>query len=285
MVNQKPSLRNIELSIAYAGQHFLGSQIQSQGRTVQGEIQAVLRKLLDHPGLRIQAASRTDAGVHAHDQRFAFRTTSTIPVENLVRTVNHRMPSDLRIQWGREVGPERSVRYDAKGKHYTYLISSEQVMPPAFAPFVWERGQSLNVQAMNTAAQHLVGTRCFRALQSRRDAREHSVTTLHRVTVTRIDKLVAIDVMGHSFLYNMVRNIVGSLLPVGLGEWTPEMFREHLDSGERKRMGMTAPASGLHLFEVYYRDAPWPPSQRREHFVRALAEASKIMQVAPPTQI
>jgi tRNA pseudouridine38-40 synthase len=276
MVNQNPRLRNIELSVAYAGQNFFGSQIQPDCRTVQGEIQAALRELLGRPELKIQAASRTDAGVHAHDQRFGFQVDHGIPVENLVRALNHRLAKDVRVLQGRERPQELHVRHGSKAKHYTYFICIGQPMPPAFANYVWEVSSDLDVAAMTRAAQYLIGTRCFRALQSRKDFREQTVTTLHEVRISQKDALLAIDVIGRSFLYNMVRNIVGSLVPVGRGEWTPDSILDRLESGERELMGMTAPASGLHLFDVHYSEPPWPPSKRRDHFFNALAEASKI---------
>lgn len=282
MVNQNQKLRNIELSVAYAGQGFFGSQIQPNHRTVQGEVQTALRKLLGHPELKMQMSSRTDAGVHAHDQRFGFQIQHSIPVANLVRALNYQTPADIRIVWGREVPLERHVRYGSKGKHYTYFICVGQTMPPAFSPFVWEHGKALDVDAMQAAARHLIGTHCFRSLQSSRDHRDQTVTTLYDVRVSRAGALVAIDVLGRSFLYNMVRNIVGGLAPVGRGEWSVASFKQRLQSSERKQMGKTVPASGLHLFDVYYHEPPWPVSHRRDCFMSALAQASKMTQVQVP---
>ena len=252
MLNQNAALRNIELRIAYSGSEFHGWQIQPRCATIQGELHRVLRILLPGEEIKSAGASRTDTGVHAHDQHVTFITHNTIPPEGLQKALNQLLPDGIRVLSVKERPEGFSARYHACAKHYAYFIWNRRTAMPFQEPYVWSHGLPLDVAAMNEALSHVTGTRCFRAFQSRRDRRPESVTTIFRAQATQMGPLFRIDVLGHRFLYHMVRNIVGSLVMVGRGEWTAAEFGERLDSGDRTVMGMTAPAHGLHLFKVYY---------------------------------
>lgn len=248
--------RNIELRLAYTGQLFYGWQIQPDLPTVQGELHRCLSRVLEGGAYKTIGASRTDTGVHAHDQHVSVWTDNPIPDYLLQRALNHLLPQGIRVLHAVDRDPSHSARVHAKGKHYAYFMNNQVGVSPFAQPYVWTDRRALDHEAMERAARHLVGTRCFRALQSRKDEREHSTTTIFDARVLRDEQLVTFEVLGHHFLYHMVRNMVGSLVKVGRGEWTPDQFAELLDQGDRTKMGMTAPASGLHLFKIFYGGPP-----------------------------
>ncbi len=271
MVNQKGLQRNIELSISYVGTSFFGWQIQPGVPTVQGVLTQKLQFILKDPHLKVKGSSRTDTGVHAHDQRVHFFTNSTIPGVGLKRALNRMLPAPIRVRWVEERPMDFSVRHHAQAKHYSYFLYNGRAASPFITPFLWEYGRPMDVNLMNSAAQHFVGSRCFKALQAAADFREESVVTIFKAGVSRMDDIIRFDVLGHRFLYHMVRNMVGPLVKVGYGEWSMDEFLERLNSSRREMMWITAPAKGLHLFEVFYGKAPHAFSPRCEAFSRFLA--------------
>lgn len=266
MVKQKPELRNIELRIGYQGTRYCGWQIQPQRPTVQGLIQDTLARVLQDKDVRTVGSSRTDTGVHAHDNRVGFRTTSNIPLEGLVRTMNHILPADIRVFEGMERPAGFSVRHDARAKHYTYFFFNDDSPSPFVAPYLWRYRPQLDDRAMAQAAALFEGKHCFKALQASADHRDETETTIFQATVHRYGPLIAFDVIGRHFLYHMVRNMAGALMIVGRGEWSVAELRERLASGERTALAATAPAQGLHLFEVFYGEAPYEIGSARAKF-------------------
>lgn len=256
MLNQMTHLRNIEMQISYRGSAYFGWQIQPDVPTVQRCMQVVLRRSLDQPSLRVFGASRTDTGVHAHDQRVGFTTTNPIPLSGLRKTLNHQLPEDIRVLTLREREPEFSVRYGARGKHYTYFWCNRANSGPFLNEYMTIQGSRMDVAAMNSVCRHLLGTKSFAAFQSSRDHRTNSETTLFAAKVGRIGDVVYFDVVGHHFLYHMVRNMAKSLAQVGIGVWTPERWLKHFEAGDRSKMCVTAPAKGLHLFKIFYDGDP-----------------------------
>lgn len=266
-------LRNIEMQLSYRGSAYFGWQIQPDVPTVQGVLQGILRRTLNAPGLRTIGASRTDTGVHAHDQRVGFQMTHQIPLGGLMRTLNHRLPPDIRVHSIREREEAFSVRYHASGKHYTYFWDNRSFSEPFFTDYMCSLSKSLDHEAMNALCRHLIGTHCFKSFQASRDARVSSQTTIFSARVGRSGNLVFFDVVGHHFLYHMVRNMATSLLRVGTGEWQAPEWLDRLRAGDRKLMCKTAPAHGLHLFEVFYQEGPLTYSERSAPF-RDLLTAS-----------
>lgn len=272
MLNQMNHLRNIEMQISYRGCAYFGWQIQPEVPTVQKCVQNVLRSTLKQPDLKVFGASRTDTGVHAHDQRVSFTTHHTIPLDGLKKTLNHRLPGDIRVRRLAEKPADFSVRYGAKGKHYTYFWCDRGDVGPFLSAYVCPTRRKLNADAMHQVAQHLVGTRSYRAFQASRDHRSSSETTLFSAEVGRIGGLVYFNVLGHHFLYRMVRNMAKSLAQVGAGLWSAERWLSYFESGERAKMCVSAPAQGLHLFEIYYGETPLVFSKESARFSRILAQ-------------
>lgn len=255
-------MRNLELRIAYVGTHFFGWQIQPKRRTVQGELNKALRSVLRLKEIRTIASSRTDSGVHAHDQRVSLTIGKPIPVENLKRALNHKLPHDVRVLEARGREPNFSPRYDARAKHYVYFIYNLETFSPLISSYVWSYAPPLDAEIMNAGAAIWTGTRCFKAFQAHKDRRVGSESTVFASRVYRLGNLVIFEILARHYLYHMVRNMLASLVRLGDGTWSMNEFQQRSLSGERVRQWITAPARGLHLFEVFFGAGPFALSDK-----------------------
>ena len=251
-------LRNIKLVIAYNGAAYHGWQRQIEGTdTVQGRVEQALRLVLRHP-LHINGASRTDAGVHAQGQVANVRTTNmTIPVVGLRRAVNSRLPGDIVIRSAQDAPAGFHAQHDAVGKTYRYRIHAAAIRPAMLSGQVYFYWRPLDIEPMRQAAYRLLGTHDFRGLASSVETREDTVRTITRCEVAEDEGEVHIHVQGDGFLYNMVRNIVGTLIEIGRGRWQPGQIDTILSTCDRANAGPTAPPDGLTLVCVHY-DPPLP---------------------------
>jgi tRNA pseudouridine38-40 synthase len=253
-------MRNVLLTIEYDGSQFHGWQIQPRARTVQGVLEDALTRVCGEP-IRLNGASRTDAGVHAYGQAASFVGDFGIPSERIPVVVNHLL-KDVRILSAHEVPPGFHARYDAVGKTYLYRIATVAVADIFLRNYSYFLNEGLNTGKMREAARHLTGIHDFSAFQSAGSAkRESTVRTIADLTIEeRFDvdtrgrslKKLEIRVTGDGFLYNMVRIIVGTLVETGLGVRAPEDMADVVASCDRSRAGPTAPASGLYLNEVIF---------------------------------
>jgi tRNA pseudouridine38-40 synthase len=245
------AIRKIKLTIQYDGSRYSGWQIQPGKRTMQGELVEALSNLV---GTRtyIHGASRTDAGVSALGQVGLFEIDSPIPTENFADAINDRLPPEIVVTSAEEVPPEFDLFGGVKSKLYSYTIYTGRYRPVLRLNQCWHIPKKLDAGAMNQAAQLLVGTKDFKSFASAADRRESSIRTIFRCDVTAEDKWIYVSVEGDGFLYNMVRNIVGTLVDVGLGRWKPEKITEILEAKDRTAAGRLAPAQGLCLIWIKY---------------------------------
>lgn len=251
-------LRTLRLTLEYSGARFAGWQIQPDARTVQGELERALAEILREP-IRVVGASRTDAGVHATGQTASFAARTAIGCDRLLAGLNALLPDDVAISAVAEAPEGFHARFSALGKHYRYRILSRPARGPLCAADAWHVARPLDLDAMRAAAAALVGRHDFHAFVSRPDGDGDCVRTLHRVDVSAEPllnpgggSLVLVDVVGESFLYKMVRTIVGTLAQVGRGTRPPAEVAGLLASRDRRRAGPTAPAHGLTLVRVAY---------------------------------
>ncbi len=245
------TIRNIKLTVVYDGSEYHGWQIQPGFRTIQGTLTEVIRELVDQE-VRVFGASRTDAGVSALGQVALVQIDSSIPVENLARVITHRLPSDIAVAEAVEVPQGFDLMGDVKSKLYRYTIFTGQLRPVLQIKHCWHLPAKLDIAAMAQAAAMLVGKKDFKSFAAAADKRQTSVRTIFRCDVNRNDDWVYIDVEGDSFLYNMVRNIVGTLVEVGSGRLKPERINEILEAKDRTAAGPIAPAAGLCLMWIKY---------------------------------
>ena len=244
-------LRNIRLTIAYDGFDYSGWQIQPSKRTVQGELVEAVSNLF---GKRtcVHGASRTDAGVSALGQVGLFETDSPIPTENLAKAITDKLPADIAVLEAVEEAWGFDLMSSVTNKLYRYTIFTGRIRPVLAVRHCWHLPAELDVTAMARAGQLLVGKKDFKSFASAADKRKNSVRTIFRCGVESADKSVYVDVEGDGFLYNMVRNIVGTLVDVGVGRWEPEKISEILEAKSRTAAGRLAPPQGLCLMWIRY---------------------------------
>ena len=245
------AVRNIKLTVAYDGSEYHGWQIQPGKRTIQGTLTEAIQNLIGCE-VRVFGASRTDAGVSALGQVALVQIDSAIPVENLARAITDRLPSDIAVAEAVEVAQDFDIIGAVKSKLYRYTIFTGRDRPVLQVRHCWHLPAKLDTTAMARAAKMLVGKKDFKSFAAAADKRETSVRTILRCNVTRKDDWVYIDVEGDGFLYNMVRNIVGTLVEVGIGRWKHGKINEILEAKDRTAAGPIAPAAGLCLVWVKY---------------------------------
>jgi tRNA pseudouridine38-40 synthase len=247
------AVRNIKLTIAYDGTEYHGWQIQPGLRTIQGVITEAIQDLLGSE-IRLFGASRTDAGVSALGQVALIQIDSPIPTENLARAITGRLPVDIAVTEAVEVPQGFDLMGAVTNKLYRYTIFTGQVRPVLKIRHCWHLHTKLDISAMVEAAKLLVGKKDFKSFASAADKRESSVRTIFRCDVGNSKEeekdWIYIDVEGDGFLYNMVRNIVGTLVDVGNGRWRPEKINEILEAKDRTAAGQLAPAQGLCLMWI-----------------------------------
>ena len=244
-------VRNIKLAIQYDGINYSGWQYQQGKRTIQGELQRAISELTGF-FTKVNGASRTDAGVSALGQVANFSLDSPIPTKNFVKAINHRLPQDIVVTEAVEVERDFDASSSAKSKLYRYTIFTGKKRNVLKTRNCWHRPATLDIAAMDTAAKMLIGNKDFKSFASAADKRKSSIRNVMQCEVTQEDKWVYIDIEADRFLYNMVRNIVGTLVEVGRGRWSPEKISQILEAKDRTAAGPIAPASGLCLMWIKY---------------------------------
>ena len=245
-------MRRIHLIIEYDGTRYAGWQRQANALAVQQVIEEKLAKLTGET-IVVTGASRTDAGVHALGQSAHFDTQSRIPGEKFSYALNTMLPPDIRIRLSEDASPDFHARFSTKGKRYRYLFYDA---PHAGALNRLTHAHSiyrLNVPLMAEEARALVGAHDFGAFAASGSVVKDTVRTIWRADVSRDGDEVKLIVEGSGFLYNMVRIIAGTLANIGSGKLEPGVFRRALETGDRLDLGVTAPAHGLTLMEVFYK--------------------------------
>jgi len=245
------AVRNIKLTIAYDGSEYHGWQIQPGCKTIQGIITEAFVDLIGCE-VRLFGASRTDAGVSALGQVAVVEIDSPIPTENLAKAITDRLPAEIVVTEAVEVPRDFDVTGAVKSKLYRYTIFTGPVRPVLQIRHCRHFPAKLDTFAMGEAAKMLVGKKDFKSFASADDQRENSVRTIFRCDVTSEEDLIYVDVEGDGFLYNMVRNIVGTLVEIGRGRWGPEKINEILEAKNRAAAGPIAPAQGLCLMWIKY---------------------------------
>lgn len=240
--------------VAYEGTAYFGFQFQNNGPTVQGELERALTRLCGE-NVRISAASRTDSGAHAVAQVVSFTTRARLPASAWVYGLNSLLPGDIAVQAAYPVPLGFHPRRDAISREYRYAICNRPVpLPTERHVSLWVR-QPLDVRAMATGSQALVGTHDFSAFAGPLGRRNPRRTVLS-AQVTHEPPRVRFDIAANAFLPQMVRRCTGALLQVGLGRLSLDAFQDLLASGRPMSAGPAVPAHGLCLMKVNYSDFP-----------------------------
>ena len=247
-------MRNIKLVIAYDGTNYLGWQRQKTGPTIQGDLEETLARLVGHK-VRLRAAGRTDAGVHALGQVANFLTTSKISLDDLQRALNALLPKDIAVVSVEEMHIKFNAQYDARYKTYFYQIYNHAVRNPIWRLYSWWVPQKLDLESMRRCLPLFVGKKDFASFRKTGSEIKTTVRTVYRAELKRavgIAGMIRCEISARGFLRYMVRNIVGALVMVGLGKLSPEELASILEAKDRSLAPPPAPPQGLFLKEVIY---------------------------------
>jgi tRNA pseudouridine38-40 synthase len=245
-------LKNFKIIIEYDGGAYHGWQRQKQDRTIQREIETALFTMVGQ-AVVLQGSGRTDAGVHAYGQAANFCCETDLTPEIFRRGLSSLLPEDIVIRDCQRVAESFHARFDAKSKVYHYRILNRMVPPAIGRQYAWFIRRKLDTAAMRSAVDHIIGRHDFKAFEGSGSPRSHTIRNVTSAEISEnSDGLVIFKIEADGFLRFMVRNIVGTLVDVGLGKISAAEFRKILDSRNRSRAGATAPAHGLFLMEVKY---------------------------------
>ena len=247
-------MRNIKLTIQYEGTNYSGWQFQTNGTSIQETIQKALGKITEEE-ISLKGASRTDAGVHALGQVAVFKTNSNAPLSAFKEGLNSLLPDDIIVTEAKEVDPSFDPNKLALKKWYRYCIQMGENNSILSKRYSWHVKKSLDLKAMAEASKYFLGEKDFKSFQAANTDIKTSVRNIHSIAFEYgpLD-LLFIDFTANGFLKYMVRNIVGTLVDVGLGKTKPLDVKEIIESRDRREAGPTAPPCGLFLVEIYYSD-------------------------------
>lgn len=246
-------MRNLRLEIEYDGSNYAGWQIQSKCRvrTIQQVIEETLRSILQEK-IKLIVSGRTDAGVHAKAQVVNFFTHSKISLPKLKLALNGILPEDIKVIRIKNEALNFHSRFSAKSKLYRYTILNRDYSSPLLRNTVYFYPHPLDVKLMRKEASVLLGKHNFRAFQASQGKEKNPVKIIKKIDISQKDNFIYIDIEADGFLYNMVRNIVGTLIEIGRGRFAEGSLKKILRLKDRRLAGQTAPASGLCLLKVRY---------------------------------
>lgn len=244
-------MRNFKVKMAYNGANYHGYQIQNNAVTVQGTVEEALSKLL-RENVTINGCSRTDAGVHAREYVFNFKTENRITPNGILYATNDILPKDIALFSVEEVDENFHARFDCKGKEYEYVIHTSQIKNPFFAGTAMRYKYPLDEKLLNYEAKAFVGRHDFKSFCSADCDKEDTSRTIYDFSVTREGDLVKMRVSGDGFLYNMVRIMVGTLIYINEGKIPQGEIKNIIEQKDRTKAGITVIPDGLYLNKVFY---------------------------------
>ena len=244
--------RRIALTLSYDGTNFRGFQVQPDTRTVQGVVESGLERLLEEP-LRVHCAGRTDTGVHAAGQVITFDTKSEgIPDDKIAIALNSRLPSDVSARRSKRVPDDFHARYSAVQRTYRYWIYSGDVRNPMIDRYAARVRRVPSLSRLNACSAELVGTHDFTTFASARDKSGTRVRAIDQASWHIRSGMLVFEIRARSFMWHMVRSIVGTLLALDAMDAPPGRMREMIQAGDRSLAATTAAARGLHFYRVSY---------------------------------
>lgn len=247
-------LRTIKATLAYDGTDFLGWQIQAEGRTVQGEVMAALERMHRHE-VRVLAAGRTDAGVHADGQVISFRTElDSITSDRYFVALNSYLPRDVKAVRSEEVGEEFHARYDARRRVYRYTLDCGEIDHPRTRRYALRLRHAPNVSRLNAMARQVVGTHDFTTFSLPKSDRTNRRRTVYAAGFYPAGRFLVFQIEANAYLWRMVRSLVGTMLDLDKQGAEPVEVIDRLEAHDHARAGPSAPACGLSLYRVDYDD-------------------------------
>jgi len=263
-------MQNWKLTLTYDGTDYYGWQIQPGLPTIQGELQAAIKRVLSSEWGELplpQGSGRTDAGVHALGQVASFEIAAPIPPENLQRALNRTLPPAIRVLETRIVPAAFHARHSAAAKTYEYRIFRGELCSPFLAPWVHHCRWDLDFETLHDAANAVIGEHDFlslaasdpdRTLRSEEDLDSPTRSSIRTIFSSEWTEspgdILTYRVRGNGFLHHMVRNLVGTMLEISRGQFPAGSMPAILEARSRSAAGPTAPAKGLFLHSVEYPD-------------------------------
>jgi len=260
-------MRNLKLVIEYDGTNYCGWQVQAHNKcksSIQETLEKALKRIL-RKKIKLIGSGRTDSGVHGRGQVANFKTDSGIAPEKLQKALNAVLPDDISVIKTEETGADFHSRFSAKSKVYRYTILNRPSRPAILRGAVHFCSYPLDLKLMRKEARVLLGRHDFKSFCASGSNTKETIRTIKRITIRKLPynlspithnlnefPLILIDIEADGFLYNMVRNIVGTLIEIGRGRFFRGSLEKILLSGNRKLAGPTVPAKGLCLLKVRY---------------------------------
>lgn len=244
-----------KLTIEYDGRPFVGMQAQASGRSIQGCLEAAIEGYCQTE-VRIAAAGRTDAGVHAKAMVVHADIARDDPPDVVAAALNaHLRPDPIAVLSATPVDEDFHARFACVGRSYGYKIVCRRAPLTVDKGLAWQVPQPLDTEVMAAAAQHLVGKHDFTTFRHAHCQAKSPIKTLDRLDVVRAgDEEIWVYADARSFLHSQVRSMVGCLALVGKGDWTPDDMKAALDAEDRAALGLNAPAYGLYFLKAHYPD-------------------------------
>ncbi|MDP3841636.1 MAG: tRNA pseudouridine(38-40) synthase TruA [Oxalobacteraceae bacterium] len=257
-------MKRIALGMQYDGSPWSGWQTQPDGCTVQDVLEAALKKFTRHE-IATVCAGRTDAGVHAIEQVIHFDTDISRETASWVRGVNAFLPPSIAVRWACEVRRDGAddfhARFSASARTYHYVLYNHPVRSPLLCGKVGWVFRPLDESNMRIAARALIGMHDFSAFRASQCQAKSPVRTMHEIDIARKGNLIVITLRANAFLHHMVRNIVGSLISIGIGKKPADWLKEVLEGRDRKYAAPTFMPDGLYLAKIEY-DQKWQLPQQ-----------------------
>lgn len=242
------------ISFAYDGTNFKGYQKQIKARTIQTELEHVLKQINNDQKVDVVASGRTDAHVHALSQKAHFDLETNISPEHLKDAMNSLLPADIYVKDVDIVNERFHARFDAKGKEYIYKINMGEYNPLE-RDYVYQYNHRLDVVEMERALKYLEGTHNFKSFTKSDEEKDDYIRTISQTNLIRdlsdINKMT-LTFVGNGFLRYMVRNMVGTIIEIGEGKRKSEDIIDILKAQDRRQAGHTANPEGLYLRNVFY---------------------------------
>jgi tRNA pseudouridine38-40 synthase len=246
--------QTVRCTVEYDGTAFFGFQVQAQGRTIGGELEAALSRLLEEP-VKITGAGRTDTGVHASGQVISFHTSRSFPFERLDLALGAELPHDISVRDVALVDAGFSARFSARERAYVYLIANRRERSALLAHRIYHvYRDALDLDAMRAGASRLLGEHDFRSFCGVLPENGITRREVRHLSIERGGDFVRIEIRADGFLHRMVRTIVGTLVECGLRRRDPGSIAQVLAACDRRAAGLTAPPHGLYLAGVKYDD-------------------------------
>lgn len=242
------------ITFAYDGSKYKGYQKQLRVKTIQWELEQALKEINNDKQVDVSASGRTDAKVHAYNQKAHFDLDIKITCDKLKQALNSLIPGDIYVKSVVEVKDDFHARFNVKAKEYIYKINMGEYNPLE-KDYVYQYNKRLDLVEMERALKYLEGEHDFKSFSKADDEKEDYVRTIIQTNIIREIKDVnhfTISFLGTGFLRYQVRNMVGLLIEIGEGKRKSEDILEILEAKDRRKAGITAPGEGLYLKDVFY---------------------------------